>query len=75
MGKKTMGDIQKGLTTIIRLRNWMWYQLVQKMYRLVLEGIADNTLVALTLMIAESRTEEKDVMGTVVVTLINKENR
>ena len=25
--------------------------------------IADNTLVALTLMIAESRTEEKDVMG------------
>ncbi len=24
--------------------------------------IADNTLVALTLMIAESRTEEKDVM-------------
>ena len=53
----------------------MWYQLVQKMYRLVLEGIADNTLVALTLMIAESRTEEKDVMVTVVVILINKENR
>ena len=71
MGKKTMGDIQKGLTTIIRLRNWMWYQLVQKMYRLVLEGIADNTLVALTLMIAESRTEEKDVMVKVVVNLIN----
>ena len=75
MGKKTMGDIQKGLTTIIRLRNWMWYQRVQKMYRLVLEGIADNTLVALTLMIAESRTEEKDVMVTVLVNLINKENR
>ena len=71
MGKKTMGDIQKGLTTIIRLRNWMWYQLVQKMYRLVLEGIADNTLVALALMIAESRTEEKDVMVKVVVNLIN----
>lgn len=53
----------------------MWYQPVQKMYRLVLEGIADNTLVALTLMIAESRTEEKDVMVTVVVNLINKENR
>ena len=75
MGKKTMGDIQKGLTTIIRLRNWMWYQPVQKIHRLVLEGIADNTLVALTLMIAESRTEEKDVMVTVVVNLINKENR
>ena len=28
--------------------------------------IADNTLVALTLMIAESRTEEKDVMVKVV---------
>lgn len=37
--------------------------------------IADNTLVALTLMIAESRTDEKDVMVKVVVNLINKENR
>lgn len=37
--------------------------------------IADNTLVALTLMIAESRTEEKDVMVKVVVNLINQENR
>lgn len=37
--------------------------------------IADNTLVALTLMIAESRTEEKDVMVKVLVNLINKENR
>lgn len=36
--------------------------------------IADNTLVALTLMIAESRTEEKDMMVKVVVNLINKEN-
>lgn len=34
--------------------------------------LADNTLVALTLMIAESRTEEKDVMVKVVVNLINK---
>lgn len=37
--------------------------------------IADNTLVALTLMIAESRTEEKDVMVKVVVNLINKDNQ
>lgn len=37
--------------------------------------IANNTLVALTLMIAESRTEEKDVMVKVVVNLINKENQ
>ena len=36
--------------------------------------IADNTLVAITLMIAESRTEEKDVMVKVVVNLINKNN-
>ena len=36
--------------------------------------IADNTLVALTLMIAESRTEEKDTMVKVVVNLINKKN-
>ncbi len=36
--------------------------------------ISDGTLVALTLMIAESRTEEKDVMVKVVVNLINKNN-
>jgi prophage maintenance system killer protein len=36
--------------------------------------IADNTLVALTLMIAESRTEEKDTMVKVVVNLINQKN-
>ncbi len=36
--------------------------------------IADNTLVALTLMIAESRNEEKDTMVKVVVNLINKNN-
>ena len=37
--------------------------------------IADGTLVALTLMIAESRPEEKDVMVKVVVNLINKNNQ
>ena len=36
--------------------------------------IADATLVALTLMIAESRTEEKDTMVKVVVNLINQDN-
>ena len=36
--------------------------------------IADNALVAITLMIAESKTEEKDVMVKVVVNLINKNN-
>lgn len=36
--------------------------------------ISDGTLVAITLMIAESHTEEKDVMVKVVVNLINKNN-
>ena len=36
--------------------------------------IADSTLVALTLMVAESKTEEKDVMIKVVVNLINQRN-
>ena len=36
--------------------------------------IADNTLVALTLMIAESKTEEKNIMVKVVVNLINQAN-
>ena len=36
--------------------------------------IGNNTLVALTLMIAESRTEDKDVMVKVVINLINKNN-
>ena len=34
--------------------------------------ITDNTFVTLTLMIAESRTEEKDAMVKVIVNLINK---
>lgn len=36
--------------------------------------IGNNTLVALTLMIAESRTEEKDVMVKVIINLINRNN-
>lgn len=36
--------------------------------------IENNTLVALTMMIAESRSEEKDVMVRLVVNLINKNN-
>ena len=37
--------------------------------------IADNALVALTLMIAESKTDEMDIMVKVVVNLINGENQ
>ena len=36
--------------------------------------IADNTLVALTLMIAVSKQEEKDIMIKVIVNLINSKN-
>jgi hypothetical protein len=36
--------------------------------------IENNALVALTLMIAESRTEEKDTIVKVIVNLINKDN-
>jgi prophage maintenance system killer protein len=36
--------------------------------------IPDNTLVALTLMIAVSKPEEKDIMIKVIVNLINKKN-
>ena len=36
--------------------------------------LPDNTLVALTLMIAESQPEEKDIMVKVVVNLINQNN-
>lgn len=36
--------------------------------------IADNTLVAMTLMIAVSKPEEKDTMTKVIVNLINKNN-
>jgi prophage maintenance system killer protein len=36
--------------------------------------IADNALVALTLMIAESKADEKDIMAQVVVNLINDYN-
>ena len=37
--------------------------------------IADNALAALTLMIAESKTDEMDIMVKVVVNLINRVNR
>ena len=36
--------------------------------------IADNTLVAMTLMIAESRPQEKDIIVKVLVNLINSNN-
>ena len=37
--------------------------------------IADNALVALTLMIAESKMDEMDIMLKVVVNLINGDNK
>ena len=37
--------------------------------------IADNTLVALTLMIAISKSEDKETMIKIIVNLINKNNK
>ena len=39
-----------------------------------LKRIADNALVALTLMIAVSKPEEKETIIKVIVNLINKSN-
>jgi hypothetical protein len=36
--------------------------------------VADNALVALTLMIAESKADEKELIINVVINLINKRN-
>ena len=36
--------------------------------------LADNALVALTLLIAESKPEDKDMLVTLVVNLINQDN-
>jgi len=36
--------------------------------------IGDNALVAITIMIAESKSEEKDMMVKLVVNLINNKN-
>ncbi len=36
--------------------------------------LADNALVALTLLIAESRPEEKDTIVKVIINLINRSN-
>jgi hypothetical protein len=36
--------------------------------------IADNALVAMTLLMAESRPQDKDILTGVVVNLINKRN-
>ena len=44
------------------------------LYREDTKRIADNALVALTLMIAESKPDERDIMVQVVVNLINGYN-
>jgi hypothetical protein len=36
--------------------------------------LGDNALVALTLLIAESRASDKDTIAKVIVNLINKDN-
>jgi len=50
-------------------------QITRKISRYNLDVIiADNALVALTLMIAESKPDEKEMMTKVVVSLINTKN-
>lgn len=55
---------------------FLWFlQKNQALYRA--DGskrVADNALVAMTLLIAESRPDEKDVLTRVVVNLINRRN-
>jgi prophage maintenance system killer protein len=47
----------------------------QKLYNdLGNKRIGDNALVAITIMIAESKSEEKDIMVKLVVNLINSNN-
>ena len=47
----------------------------QKLYSdLGNKRIGDNALVAITIMIAESKSEEKDIMVKLVVNLINSNN-
>jgi len=41
---------------------------------LIPKRLADNALVALTLMIAESKSDEKEMMVKVMVNLINTNN-
>ena len=61
-----------------RIAAMMFLWFMEKNNSLYGEGghkrIADNALVAMTLMIAESRVEEKDIMVRIVVNLINKDN-
>lgn len=61
-----------------RIAAWLFIWYLEK-NKLLYRGdgtkrIADNALVALTLMIAESKPEEKDLMIKVVINLINTRN-
>ena len=54
---------------------FLWFLQENKLlYKNGFKRLADNALVALTLMIAESKSDEKDIMIKVIVNLINKKN-
>ncbi|MFP5471841.1 MAG: RhuM family protein [Bacteroidia bacterium] len=61
-----------------RIAAWLFVWYLQKNGLLYnkqgYKRVADNALVALTLMIAESKQEEKDIMIKLVINLINKRN-
>lgn len=66
----------KSLRQTVHLLAFVWFLERNKLLYTFDGGkrIADNALVALTLMIAESKPDEKDIMVSVVVNLINGNN-
>jgi hypothetical protein len=50
------------------------YTLNEQRFREQAEKLADNVLVALTLLIAKSKSDEKDTIVKVIVNLINRLN-
>ena len=52
----------------------LWIEITYYTKLMELKKIADNTLVAITLMTAESRPQEKDIIVKVLVNLINGDN-
>jgi len=68
--------IVRHINNIFKVGKLIRFQLVQKKVQIRYESkrISNGALVAPTLMIAESRTEEKDTMVKMVVNLINNKN-
>ncbi len=73
------GELDRGTTvretSVLQVEGKRTIQRTVEQYSLdVSRKLADNALVALTLMIAESKPDEKEMMTRVVVNLINLKN-